>query len=71
MHGVQSVTFVRESDTQFLGYSLDTCIIFSIIYMYSLIFKYQKRSSEAVDFFHNFIIDYTIGFIIDYTTITS
>ena len=71
MHEVRSTTLVRESNIQLLRYLFDTCTSFS---MYLLIFKSQKRSSEALNFcviFIDYTIDYTIGFIVDYTAITS
>ena len=61
---------VRESNTQFLRYLLDTYISFSTYLRTD--FQVSKTLQWGPGCLHNFIIDYTIdytiGFIIDFTT---
>jgi hypothetical protein len=45
---VRPMVLIRESSTQLIVYSLDTCIRYST---YSPIFKSQKGSIEALNFF--------------------
>ena len=47
MHEVRPVVLVRESSTQLVMYSLDTCVRYST---YIPIFKSQKGSMEALNF---------------------
>ena len=48
-HEVRPAVFVRESSTQLVMYSLDTCVGYST-YVYIPIFKSQKGSMKALDF---------------------
>ena len=65
---------VRESSTQLVMYSLDTCVRYST---YSTDFQVSERLHGGPEFPHNYLImlidylrDYTIGFIVHYTIIT-
>ena len=59
-HDVWPAALVRESSTQLLMYSLDTCVRYST-YMYLPIFKSQKGSMEAGALnFPIYLMDYII-----------
>ena len=59
-HEVQLAVFVRESSTQLVMYSLDTCVRYST---YNTNFQVSERLHEGSEFSHNYVIDYTIGYI--------
>ena len=70
---VRPAVLVRESSTQLVMHSLDTCVRYST-YNYTD-FQASERLHEGPEFSHNYLIDYlrdySIGFIIHYTIITS
>ena len=57
MREVRLAVLARESSTQLVMYSLDTCVRYST---YIPIFKSQKGSIEALNFLVIHLIDYTI-----------
>ena len=56
---VRPAILVRESNTQLLRYSLDTCTSFSVF----TYFQASEMLQWGPEFLHNFIIDYTIDFL--------
>ena len=69
-HEVWSAILVRESSTQLVMYSVDTCVRYST-YNYYTDFQVSETLHGGPKFSGNYLIDYTIGFIIRYTIITS
>ena len=47
-----------------VGLDIDRCISYSTYYP---IFKSQKGSIEALNFYYNYLIDYLINYIVNYT----
>ena len=61
---VRPAILVRESNTQFLRYSLDTRISYYIYILYIVLdFQVSERLYRGPGFYYNYLINYTIGFV--------